>query len=149
MLHTPRKSLSLILLAAFLYLTAPLVEWWYYAAELERGSFPVNADSIAIPLFQFTFGWLTGAPVAAFLIWFCVRDYQGNHSLFGFNRKRLIWSLIWTVAFGWLFVSNLIDFGQSICAGQPFDAIQNILCAYLVLCLRASVVNRGDAFGNR
>lgn len=68
MLRTPKNRMSVAIIAAVLYLTAPLVEWFYYSIELARGSYPVNADSIGLPIGLFTIVWLIGLPLAAVLI---------------------------------------------------------------------------------
>jgi hypothetical protein len=84
-------------LAAVLYLTAPIVERFYYSTELARGSYPVNADSIGLPIGLFTIVWLIGLPVAAALIWFVLRSYPGSVSVFGFNAARPYWSAVWSL----------------------------------------------------
>ena len=139
-MRTPKTRTNLIILAIVLYLTAPFVEWYFYANELVRDSFPSNADSIAIPLFQFAIGWVLGAPIAALLIWLALRGYPGSVSLFSFNRVRFVWSAIWTLLFGYLIVEELAFAIVSIQKSQPFDVIQALLLAYLMLCLRSSLI---------
>lgn len=140
MLRTPKNGISVIFLAVALYLTAPLVEWYFYTTELARGNFPPDADSIAIPLFQFSVVWVLGAPVAALLIGFALRDYPGAVSLFGFNRARPVRSAFWTLVFGFFVFEHLTFAIASVQKSQPFDVIQSILLAYLMLCLRSSLV---------
>lgn len=142
MLQTPEHKITVVALSVFLYLTAPFVEWWFYTTELVRGSFPANADSISIPLFQFMFGWVVFAPVAALIIWFCLRDYQGKRSLFGFNRERLVWSLIWSLIFAYPTFDEIFFIGESLYKLQPFDALQSLLNSYVLLCLRSAIVYR-------
>jgi hypothetical protein len=50
MLRTPKNRISVVFLAVTLYLTAPLVEWYFYTTELARGSFPPDA---ILSLFRF------------------------------------------------------------------------------------------------
>ncbi|MGI8556663.1 MAG: hypothetical protein ACR2LT_09955 [Pyrinomonadaceae bacterium] len=140
MLRTPKNRISVIFLAVALYLTAPFVEWYFYTTELARGSFSPDADSISIPLFQFAIGWVLGAPIAALLVGFALRDYPGAVSLFTFNRARPVWSAIWTLVFGYLVFKHLTFAVASVQKSQPFDVIQPILLAYLTLCLRSSLV---------
>ncbi len=140
MLRTPKNIISVIFLAVALYLTAPFVEWYFYTTELARGSFPSDADSISIPLFQFAVGWVLGAPVATLLIWFALRDYLGAVSLFAFNRARPVWSAFWTLVFGFLIFKHLTFAFVSVQKSQPFDVIQPLLLAYLMLCLRSSLI---------
>ncbi|MGI8641377.1 MAG: hypothetical protein ACR2MG_15700 [Pyrinomonadaceae bacterium] len=140
MLRTPKNRISVIFLAVALYLTAPFVEWYFYTTELARGSFSPDADSIAIPLFQFAVGWVLGAPIAALLIGFALRDYPGAISLFAFNRVRPVWSAVWTLVFGYMVFKHLVFAFASVQKSQPFDVIQPMLLAYLTLCLRSSLV---------
>jgi hypothetical protein len=140
MLRTPKNRISVIFLAVALYLTAPFVEWYFYTTELARGSFPSDADSIGIPLFRFIIVWVLGAPVAALLIGFALQDYQGGISLFGFNRARPVWSAFWTLVFGFLVFKHLTFAIASMQESQPFDVIQPLFLAYLMLCLRSSLL---------
>jgi len=140
MLRIPKNRISVIFLAVALYLTSPLVEWYFYTTELARGSFPPNADSISIPLFRFVIVWVLGAPVAALLVGFALRDYPGAVSLFAFNRARPVWSAFWTLVFGFLIFKHLTFAFASVQKSQPFDVIQPLLLAYLMLCLRSSLI---------
>lgn len=140
MLKTPKNRISVIILAVALYLTAPLVEWFYYTTELERGSFPVEADSIGLPFGMFMFGWLVGAPVAALLIWLALRSYPGSVSLFSFNSERPYWSVFWSVLFAVPMFYDLFFAVESVYRLQPLDVVQALLAAYLLLCLRSSIV---------
>lgn len=54
--------------AALAYLASPFLFWQWLVSELEKGSFPVNADSIGIPLFGFIVLWVVAFPV---VIAFC------------------------------------------------------------------------------
>ncbi len=139
-LRIPKQRISVIILAIVLYLTAPFVEWYFYMTELARGSFPPDADSIGIPLFQFTIGWVLGAPVAALLVWFALRDYPGAVSLFAFNQERPAWSAFWTLLFGYLIFQDVAFAVASVQKSQPLDAMQSLLLVYFQLCLRSSVI---------
>jgi hypothetical protein len=140
MLRTPKNRIAVIFLAVALYLTAPLVEWYFYTTELARGSFPPDADSIAIPLFRFVIVWVLGSPIAALLVGFALQDYPGAVSLFAFNRARPVWSAFWTLVFGFLIFKHLTFAFASAQKLQPFDVIQPLLLAYLMLCLRSSLI---------
>lgn len=140
MLRTPKNRISVIFLAVALYLTAPLVEWYFYTTELARGSFPPDADSISIPLFQFTVVWILGTPVAALLIWFALRDYPGSVSLFTFNRERPFWSAFWTLLFGYLVFHDLVFAVTSVQKSQFLDTAQSLLLVYFQICLRSSLI---------
>lgn len=141
MLKTPKSRASVIALALALYLTAPVVEWFYYTTELDRGSFPVDADSIGLPLGMFMVGWLVGAPLAALLIWLALRSYPGRVSLFSFNGERPYWSLLWSALFAVPMFYDLFFAVESVYNLQPLDVVQATLLAYLLLCLRSSIVH--------
>jgi sterol desaturase/sphingolipid hydroxylase (fatty acid hydroxylase superfamily) len=141
MLETPKKRSSVIALAIALYLTAPLVEWFYYRTELERGSFPVNADSIGLPLGMFMLGWFIGAPFAALIVWLILRSYPGRVSLFSFNGERPYWSIFWSVLFAVPVFYDFFFAVESIYRLQPLDVIQALLTVYLILCLRSSLIH--------
>jgi hypothetical protein len=71
----------LALLAAVLIATAPSVEANYYSIELGRGSYPTDADSIGLPIAQFTIGLLVVSPILLAVCWVCLRSYPGSVSL--------------------------------------------------------------------
>ncbi len=146
MLRTPKNRMSVAALAAVLYLTAPVVEWFYYSTELTRGSYPVNADSISLPIGLFTIVWLIGLPLAAALIWFVLRSYPGSVPLFGFNVARPYWSAVWSALFAYLIFQDVFFCVQSVLRGHPLDVAQSGLMAYLFLCLRSSIVYGGLPF---
>jgi hypothetical protein len=140
---TPENKSSVAILAGLLYLTAPIVEWVFYSTELARGTFPVNADSISIPLFGFMVVWLIGAPEAVLIVWFVLRSYPGRVPLFGINRNRPIWSFVWSAVFVFL-VYKLLSFDfQSVFRANPLDVVQSTGLALLFLYIRCSVVYGG------
>ena len=143
MFRTPKSRTSVAVLAAVLYLTAPFVEWVYYSAELARGSYPVSADSIGLPIGLVTIAWLIGLPLAAALIWVTLRSYPGSVSLLGFNAARPYWSAVWSVLFAYLVFQSIFFCVQSVSLGHPLDVAQSGLIAYLFLCLRSSIVYGG------
>lgn len=146
MLRTPKNRISVAASAAVLYLTAPIIEWFYYSTELARGSYPVNADSIGLPISLFTIVWLIGLPLVAALIWLALRSYPGSVSLFGFNAARPYWSVVWSVLFAYLVFQDVFFCVQSAFLGNPLDVAQSGLMAYLLLCLRSSIVYGGWSF---
>jgi len=74
MKHNPQLGLSLLMLGVFAYLFSPIAYWAWLNYELQQGAFPVDADSIGIPMMGFLLLWIFGiclglswAVVAAFL----------------------------------------------------------------------------------
>jgi hypothetical protein len=63
----PTKS-SLAVLAAVGYLFSPIVYISWLVLELNAGAFPVNGDSIGIPIAGFLFIWLVGLLLAAVVV---------------------------------------------------------------------------------
>jgi hypothetical protein len=53
-------QLSLIMVAFLLYLFSPIAYWLWLLHELDSGAFPVDADSIGIPLAGFMVLWFVG-----------------------------------------------------------------------------------------
>lgn len=147
-LTTPKNRITVAMLAALLYLTAPIVEWFYYSTELARGSYPVNADSIGLPVGLFTIVWLTGLPLVLVVIWFILRSYPGSVSLFGFNAARPYWSIMWSLLFAYPVIHDIIFCVRSAFLGNPLDVLQSGLLAYLMFCLRSSIIY-GDLFFSR
>jgi hypothetical protein len=74
------------------------------------------------------------------LVGFALRDYPGAVSLFAFNRARPVWSAFWTLVFGYLIFHDIAFAFASVQKLQPFDVIQPLLLAYLMLCLRSSLI---------
>jgi len=142
MLTTPKHRTPIIVLAVFLYLTAPLVEWYYFNTELARGNFQSTSDSILLPIWTFLIGWALGAPLAALLIWYALFRYPGKVSVFGFNEVRPYWSLAWSIVFALLVFCDLFFAALSAYRSQPLDFLQSVMMVYLLLCLRASIVYR-------
>lgn len=140
MLKTPKKRATVVALAIVLYLTAPLTEWYYLNTELERGSFPANADSIILPIFRFVIGWLIMSPFIALFIWLTLRAYPGRVSLFSFNFERSYWSVIWSMLFAVPVFYEIFFAAESIYRLNPLDVVQPLLTAYLLLCLRSSII---------
>ena len=144
MFMTPKRRMPIIILAILLYLTAPLIEWYYFSTELARGSFQPSADSILLPIWTFLIGWALGAPVASLLLWYALFRYPGQVSLFGFNHARPYWSLAWSILFAVLVFCDLFFAVTSAYRWQPLDLLQSVTMVYLLLCLRASIVYRNS-----
>ena len=146
MLKTPKNRSSVAVLATFLYLSAPIVEWFYYRTELGRGSYTVNADSIGLPIGRFTVVCLIGLPLLAALLWLVLRSYPGSVSLLGFNTARPYWSIVWSMIFAYPVIRELVFCVESAFLGNPLDVAHAGLMSYLMLCLRGSIVYGGLSF---
>src|SRR5262245_3590244 len=91
---TPQPMLTRIraaVLTAGWWLAQPFAEARYYQQELQRGAYPPDADSIAIPIARFVFGWLIVSPPSVWTIalalfalselWFVVRSIPGGYAV--------------------------------------------------------------------
>src|SRR5690349_1970616 len=95
----PRSRWTVVMAAVVLFLAAPLAQVAYYSAELRRRAFPPDADSISIPIFQFTIGLLTASPILAGLVWVGIRRYSATR-LFNWASSAPAASLWWSGVFG-------------------------------------------------
>ena len=58
-MNSEAKTMILIVLATG-YIVSPAVFWLWLSYQLDAGAFPVNADSIGIPMAGFLFLWFVG-----------------------------------------------------------------------------------------
>ena len=130
-------------LAAFLYVTAPVVNAVYYWVEDGRGAYPSNADSIGIPIYYFAIALLVFSPIYAALVWLATRSYQGSLSLVAFNLRRPLWSGFWSLLLGGLVLVNLHDAAEKAIRVLPLDVVSDLAWTYLLLCLRSSLAGAG------
>ena len=59
-LRDRETQLSLIIVAFLLYLFSPVAYWLWISHEIDSGAFPVDSDSIGIPLAGFMVLWFFG-----------------------------------------------------------------------------------------
>ena len=138
---TLKSKWHFALLAAFLYVTAPVVNALYYWIEQGREAYPPDADAIAIPIYSFAMGVLLFSPVYALLVWLATRSYRGGLSLFAFNPRRPFWSGFWSLLLGGLMLLNLYDAVEKVIRFLFVDAASDLIWTYLLLCLRSSLVS--------
>ena len=138
---TLKSKWHFALLAAFLYIAAPVVNASYYWIEEGRGAYSPNADTIAIPIYSFAMGVLLFSPVYALLVWLATRSYQGGLSLVAFNPQRPIWSGFWSLLLGGLVLADLYDAVGKVIRLLVVDATSDLIWTYLLLCLRSSLVS--------
>lgn len=140
LMQTPRMKRTVWLLTLLSVFAQPFVEFVYYSTNLDRGAYPVDADSISIPLFQLAFGWLVTLPAVLAFVWFALRDYPGSVSFIAHNSRRPIWSFVWSLVLLLLAASYVWFAFQSIMRGFPLDVAAALLSTYLVLCFRSSII---------
>lgn len=133
-MRTPKRKVTLAILAVIFWLAAPFVEAVFYAAEQSRGAYPVDSDSIAIPIFQFFTGWLVLSPFVAIFLWRVLRSYPGSVPFLAFNRKHpFLGVLYWVATMTWLISSFMFGL-QSVLAAHWTDVAYQLFGCYLALC---------------
>ncbi|MBI1784202.1 hypothetical protein HYR69_03580 [Candidatus Sumerlaeota bacterium] len=126
----------------------PYVERTFYLTSQRRGAYPINADSIAIPIAQFMRGWWGFLPFLLAFYWFALRAYPGAVSLFSINKSRPIWSVFWSLLFlAFIFAEVLSIPSRPDFFVYPLDIAQMLLGLYLALCFRSLLMF--SAFGRR
>lgn len=141
-LKTPKNGLTFLMLTSFVYLTAPIFEWVNLEHLLRSGKLSPNADSIGLGFAFFLFGWILGLPfVSAFTLW-VLQEYPAQVSLFGFDSKRPIWGLVWTIIFGFLIYDCIRLVFLSYVENYFVGVLQHLLLVYFFMVIRASVVYR-------
>ncbi len=74
-------KLSILIMLLTAYIFSPAAFWFYLSYELQAGSFPVNADSIGLPMGGFLILWFIGwilMIVAAFTLAIYRRAFGTN-----------------------------------------------------------------------
>ena len=140
---TLRSKWHFASLAAFLYVTAPVVNAAYYWVEEGHGAYSSNADSIGIPLYYFAMALLAFSPFYAALVWLGTRSYRGGLLLFAFDLHRPFWSGFWSLFLGGLVLVNLYDAAEKAVRVLPLDVVSDLAWSYLLLCLRSSLAGAG------
>ncbi len=142
MFQIPKHRTTTMAMAFAVYLTAPLVEWYYLRSQLIAEAFPVSADSISIPIAHFLVGWIVCLPFFVVLVVFATKGYPGNVPLLSltsnFGLRGVVCSSICAIPiFYYLFFAV-----QSLQRHQFLDTIQAIAIVYVVLSMRAAFLMR-------
>ena len=74
--------------ATLWWLAQPWLVVRYYTMQLDRGTYPSNADSIVIPIGEDWVGWLLFSPVIAMLLVLALRRYEAGAAYAAFDRVR-------------------------------------------------------------
>jgi len=137
---TPEQRWSLTTFAVALILSQPLFSVAHYGWNQQMGAYPVNADSIGIPISQDLIAWVLFAPVALLGVWWTLSKYSGHTSLGAWNGHRQIWSAFWSVIFGVLWLGALLDVPFSLRWLNPFSLLNDGLWLLFFSQLRALAV---------
>jgi len=132
--------------AVGLILFQPLFTVAHYGWNQEMGAYPVNADSIGIPISQELVAWIIFAPVALLGVWWALSKYPGPVSLLAWNRVRPVWSAFWSLCFGFLLFCVLTEVPFDLRWLNPFSLLNDGLWLLLFSQLRALVVMKRGLF---
>jgi hypothetical protein len=130
-----------------LLFAAPLVEAAWYFSAAKRGVFPPEADSISIPIFQFTAGLVLVSPFFLLVLWASTRRYPGQEPLLTWAPRAPVQSWAWSLFFGAAAALMVMDVLICVRGLDPIGAVHRTSCAYMALVLRASAVGRLRASG--
>lgn len=131
----------------FLWLILWVAQAWlmprYFERMLHLGAYPVNADSIAIPIAG-TYGLVFfGGPFVGLFVWWVVwKPLTESPGWTGWCRDRWGWSLCWSVIFGFFVFETVQSFFDYILSGLALNALADIGWLYVHLSLRAIVIAR-------
>lgn len=148
LVSTPRSRKSVLVIAAVLFATAPLVVAQYYYGELQRGTFPIDRDSIGIPIFQFVIVLVMTAPISWGVVWICANRYPGAVSFGVWNNKRPLWSAFWTIALVGVAIAFLLLTPWSTAVRHPLLIAHVLIDFYFLLVLRSGVVGQAKHIHN-
>ena len=141
-LKTPRSLWIIAGLAAFLYVTAPVENALFLWIQRERGAYPPNADTIAVPIYSLAQSLLVLAPVYALFAFAALRTYVGGRTLWEFDTDRWLRSTFWTLVYGAMATCCLYQVGYYALIRMPVSVLVALLWAYLFLCVRASLAGK-------
>lgn len=142
-MRTPERKRTLVSLAVLFWLTTPFVEAVYYSNEQSRGAYPVNADSISIPIFQFLMGWLVFSPFVVLFVWWALRSYPGSVPFLAFNHQLKTLGVLSWLATTFL-LSKSIMFGlKSVNTAHWMDVASVLLECYLAFCFNGVLQAKG------
>jgi len=139
-LRTPNRVWVLAVYAILIFVSSPLMVAFHFYSRWRRGDYPVEADSIGIPVLGYTILYL---PLFLLLLCAGLQKYSGGRSIYVWNRKRPVWSTIWTIIsfiLGYQALAMLTDAIQGgIYLSSAFYAAQ----IHALFLLRSSAVSRG------
>jgi hypothetical protein len=119
-------------------LLGPYATNQYFTITQQRGYYPPNADSIAIPIFSYFFGWLFIAPTVFLVIINLTKEYKGKISIFYWSRYKaktaFFYSLIaavWIIFKGTIAVDMVKD---HLLVNAVYDGLWVVLAFWIRAC---------------
>jgi hypothetical protein len=127
-------------LTLLLILVQPIFSISHYFWNDMAGAYPINADSIGIPIFREIISWIFLAPVALIGAFWALTRHFHPIPLLKWNEHRPIWSSIWTGVFALLLLVVLGDIPFNLRWVNVPSLLNDGLWIYIFLQLRALVV---------
>lgn len=137
MIHN-RKILSL--LVCILYIFNILTVWRDYYLRFMKGEFPVEADSIGLPMGLYLIVWLFGILLVALVIWAIFRSRTDGKSLLAINHDRPLINILVGLVTVFLVSWNIFYILESMFDLDPVNLVYASFEIYLFLCLRVVFV---------
>ena len=138
--QTPDKKWKMILISVIGYLMWPISEYIWYSHAQKQGEFPVNADTISIPLFQSFFGWLLLLPFYGLVVWLSIRKYSGNINIFVWLKNKHLWTIFWTMFWSIIVIFEFSELFRSIGNTTYIDILFWVIQIWLAISFRALLV---------
>jgi hypothetical protein len=74
--------------------------WLYYNAQLRRGAYPPDGDTIIIPIANMTIVWTLATPFLAAAAATALWRYRAGQSYIAFDTTRVVRSVLWSTVLG-------------------------------------------------
>ncbi len=124
-----------------------VVQWWllpmYYQRTLELGYYPVQADSIGIPIIGARLMVVTLGPPLGVWIWLSIKRARPEFLYWNvWCAECPVRSWLWTAAFGYLAFTTALSILENLGIGLPLNAFASVCWLYVLASLRAIFVGR-------
>jgi hypothetical protein len=141
--RTPKRRAPFFAYILLVVLAQPLVVTWYYQETLHRGWYPVEGDSISLPIFANFLAWSLALPLVGWMLVWLWRRYEPSVSLFVTRSSSRLRSMGYSV----------LAIAVGLCAGLWFaEGVREALwlvASYALVCFHAALTLRASALGAR
>ncbi len=138
-LETSRHWIAAGGLGSLLLLAQPVFCALHFFWNLMMGAYPPEADSITIPIYHGVIAWMLVAPIGFCCLWWAIWKCPGGFPIFGWNRRRPIWSTLWTTVFFFLVFVCLVEIPYHLRWVNLPSLINAVAWAIVFIYLRAAV----------
>lgn len=149
LLKTPKEKSMIWVAAIAQFFLIPINNWFSEKIMLDTSDFSIEGASATRVLVGSVLAILIISPfVIAFVFW-TLKNYHQEISLFNFNQNRIWWSLFWTLLVAdWIYIEVVffIKFFDEFYFPEALNLIQSGLMIYLFLYLRTSIISKNEKF---